>query len=72
MKLIGTQIGGLSNGPIPDPHVLLTLKPRGDGKGSLSNLEIDDNVNRARLIRHFLALNVGLENRTTYAKALHE
>ena len=35
-------------------------------------LEIDENVNSACLIRHFLALNEGLENRTAFAKAPNE
>ena len=50
-------------------------------KGGLENapfqlaakqLEIDENVNRAPLTRHFQAMNEGLENRSAFAKALNE
>ena len=60
----------------PDPHILLTAKSEGVEKApsqiAAKRLDIDENVNRACLIRHFLALNIGLENRSAFAKAPNE
>ena len=45
----------------PRPHVPLTPKPGGGEGLGAERLEIDENVNRVRLIRHFLTLNLCLE-----------
>ena len=53
-------MGGLSKGPIPDPPRLPNPETSGLKKSPFQivakRLEIDEKVNRARLIRHFLAL----------------
>ena len=72
-------MGGLSNELIPDTHVILTLSS-GVGRCidkapfqiAAKRLEIDDSVNRTRLISHLMALNIGFENRSALAKAQNE
>ena len=54
-------MSGLSNRPIPNPHALLTPKSgikKSPFEIAAKRLEIDENINRARLIRHFLAFNL--------------
>ena len=52
-------MGGLSNGPIPDPHVPITLQT-GGRKVPLSivanRLEVDENVNTAHFRIHWLVV----------------
>ena len=58
-------MGGLSNVPIPDlPTSLLTPKlgvEKSAFQFAAKQLEINKNVNRACLVRHFLALNLCLK-----------
>ena len=71
-------MGGLSNGPIPDPHVPHNYSNRRTIEKSpfqiaAERLEVDENVNRARSVRHFLALNFYLlNNGTAFAKTQNE
>ena len=53
---------GLLNGPIPDLP-LSTLTPKRGIEIAANQLEIDVNINRARLRRHFLALNLCHQSR---------
>ena len=61
-------MGGLSNGPIPDPHVLVTaIPPTMGGKGrfkvpfqlAVKRLEIDENVNKYALMLIFESILAG-------------
>ena len=57
-------MGLLSSGPIPDPHVSpnsQTVVEKISFHIAAKQLEIDESINRARLVRHFLALNLCLE-----------
>ena len=58
-------MGGLSNGSIPEPHVRPDPTNRGVEKSPFQItakwMEIDEHANRARLIRHLLALNLCID-----------
>ena len=60
----------------PNPHVALTLLTGAieppPFEIAAKRLEMDENVNRARLITHFLALIYALNNRRVFAKAPNE
>ena len=60
-------MGGLSNGPIPDPHVLLGIK-NDPFQIATERLEIDENVNRARFSDIFWLCSA-LKNHTAFPKA---
>ena len=66
-------MGGLSNGPIPDPHSLPNPPNRGAEKSQFEiaakRLEMTNKLNRARLIRHFLALNLCLEQSCSFCQS---
>ena len=68
-------MSGLSNGLIPDSYVPAIPKRVGVEKSpfqiAAKQLEIDVSTEHI-LLRHFLALNVGFENRTAFAKAPNE
>ena len=64
-------ICGLSNdGPISDHHLPLNPQTGGFEKSpfqlAVKQLEIDEIVNRARLMRHFLALNLVIEQSCSF------
>ena len=53
--------GGLSNGPIPDPHAPYLSKPaveKSPFQISANRLEVDENVNRAHFSTHFAGCEV--------------
>ena len=67
-------MSGLSDGLIPTPTSLLTLKLGPKEKSpfqiAVKQLEIDENVNRVRLMRHFLSLNLCLEQSWSFRQIL--
>ena len=66
-------MGRLSKGPILDPHVYSTPKLRVEKSPfeiAAKRLEIDENVNGAHLVRHFLAQNVCLEQSYNFRQSL--
>ena len=62
--------------PSPTPRVSPNPQTEGVEKSTFQIaaklLEIDENVNRARLVRHFTTLNLCLEQYTDFAKAPNE
>ena len=62
-------MGGLSSEPIPNPHVPQTEAPlsevvdKSPFQFAAKWLEINENLNRARVIRHFLALKPRMSER---------
>ena len=71
-------MSAISNWPIQDPPRPSNPQNRGGVEKcpfeiAAKRLEINENVNRPRLIRHFLALNLyALNNRTAFANAPNE
>ena len=68
-------MGVLAIRSLHDPDVLLTPKPgveKSPFEIAVRRLEVDENVNRARLVRHFLALNLYIKQSYIFAKAPNE
>ena len=68
-------MGGLSNGHISNPNI--SSNPNLGIENSpfqiaVKRMEIDENMKRARLIRHFLALNLCIEQSYSFRQNPNE
>ena len=70
-ELIGTHVSAIE-WAYPQPQSPTPGSPKFPFQIAAKRLDIDENVNRARLFGHFLALNICFEHRTAFAKVTNE